>query len=342
MTAELLRPPLFGNHIHSVEFRHDPLTGVPCRINVRRAERLGEGPTPVDPDEIAGDPRHCPFCPGNIEQMTPLFPQGLCAGGRIRRGDCWLFPNLFPLAEYHAAATLTSTHFLDVDQFGVDMVADTVRATQQFLAAVLRRNSEARYPIYLWNHLPPSAASMVHPHVQVLVDAGPTPYQTRLLDSSLEYFRRTGSSFWEDVVGEEKRRGERYIGEKNSVAVIASYAPQGNREVQLIFRGKSNLMEVGEAEVSDFATCLVRLLRGYAKMGVNSFNLCTFSGPLGDRLDYYSLHAKLISRPALQPFYRNDTGILERFHYAADIELMPETVAQRMKASFEEDGSIDV
>jgi hypothetical protein len=52
---------------------------------------------------------------------------------------------------------------------------------------------------------------------------------------------------------------------------------------------------------------------------------------MGERLDYYSLHAKLISRPVLEPFYRNDTGILERFHHEADIEVMPESFAEKAR-----------
>ena len=121
------------------------------------------------------------------------------------------------------------------------------------------------------------------------------------------------------------------------MAVIASYAPQGNREVQIIFREISNLAELTEPEIIDFADCVIRLLYGYKQMGINSFNLSTFSAPLGERLDHYSLHAKLISRPVLQPFYRNDTGILERLHYEADIEIEPEVVAKELKALFEGD-----
>ena len=129
--------------------------------------------------------------------------------------------------------------------------------------------------------------------------------------------------------------GERYIGGNDRVSVIASYAPQGNREVQIIFKHASNLVELDEIQIADFADCVIRILRGYEQMGVGSFNLSTFSGPLGATLEYYSLSAKIISRPSPQPFYRNDTGILERFHYEADIEIEPEVVAQTLKTFFE-------
>jgi len=336
ITAQFLSPPSFERDTHLIEYREDPLTGMLCRINTRRAGRIRKT-LPTDLSEIMAESGDCPFCPQNIVQATPLFTEDFCPGGRIRWGECYLFPNLFPLAEYHATGTLTPRHFLDLDQFQVEMVVDSLRATKEYLLWVQRHNKEARYPIYLWNHLHPSAASILHPHVQILVGRKPTSYQQRLLQSSRDYFQKTGRNFWEDLIEEEKKRGERYIGGKGSVAVIASYAPQGNREVQIIFREISNLAELSEPEIIDFADCVIRLLYGYKQMGINSFNLSTFSAPLGERLDHYSLHAKLISRPVLQPFYRNDTGILERLHYEADIEIEPEVVAKELKALFEGD-----
>jgi len=335
IATKLLTPPSFEEDVHSIEYREDPLTGVPCRISARRTARLAGAQAKPDTSEVTGREPGCAFCPENVDRATPRFAEGLYPEGRIRVGECYLFPNLFPLAEHHAAATLTSTHFLDLDQFEVRMIVDSLKATKEYLVALDRYGGEACHPIYLWNHLPPSAASMIHPHVQILVHRRASPYQQRLLDSSREYYSETGRSFWLDIVEEEKRRGERYIWASNSMAVIASFAPQGNREIQMIFRGSSNLLELIEQQMTDFARCLVKLLEGYSQMGVDSFNLSTFSAPLGQRLDYYSLHAKLISRPMFRPFYRNDTGILERFHYEADIEMMPEVVAEKMRAVFE-------
>ncbi len=336
ITTESLAPPFFDRDIQSIEYREDPLTHTPCRINARRARRLRK-PPPTDLSQIIGKPEDCPFCPQNIEQATPLFPPSLCQEGRIHRGECYLFPNLFPLAEYHATATLTKEHFLELDQFKSEMIVDTMIATKEYLLRVYQNSNRARYPVYLWNHLLPSAASIVHPHIQILVDRRPTPYQQSLLQNSQDYSHKVGRNFWVDIVEEEKRGGERYIGEVNSVSAIASYAPQGNREVQIIFKEACSLVDLDEPQMADFADCQIKLLRGYKQMGVNSFNLSTFSAPLREQPDYYSLNAKLISRPWLQPFYRNDTGILERFHYEADIEMEPEVVAQTLRPFFQGD-----
>jgi UDPglucose--hexose-1-phosphate uridylyltransferase len=201
-------------------------------------------------------------------------------------------------------------------------------AAREFLLLVRERDPESIYPMVHWNHLSPSAASVVHPHVQVLADFRPTSYQKRLLEAGGEYHTRTGRGFWKDLIDEERRRGERYIGENDAVAALASFAPQGNREVLIIFKRAGSLFDLQDVEIAGFADCVVRLLRAYKQMGVNSFNMSTFSGPAGDGGEHYSLHAKLISRPLLQPFYRNDAGILERFHHEADIEVMPEAFAE--------------
>lgn len=333
-SATFLRPPAFQQETHSIEFRRDPLTGVTCRLNARRVGRLRRSPKTVGLADIGQSSADCPFCPQNLPAGTTLFTPNICSEGRIERGDTRLFPNLFPLAPFHTVGVLTAEHFVELPQFREEMIVNNMLAVREFLLLVQEKCPDARYPLFVWNYLPPSAASMVHPHTQVMIDFRPTPYQQQLLQKSQDYFLTQGSSFWKDIVAEEKRRGERYIGSRGSVSLLASYAPQGNREVQFIFTEASNLAGLTEKEIEDFALSLIRVLRGYHQMGISSFNLSTFSAPLGEKMEYYSLHIKIISRPQLQPFYRNDTGFLERFHYESDIELLPELLAQELKPLF--------
>jgi galactose-1-phosphate uridylyltransferase len=329
--AQLLSPPDFVPHSSTIEYREDPLTHTRCRINIERAKRPKQAQRPVDLSQFAIKPPDCPFCPQNIEQMTPLFPKAICEQGRIKRGEAVVFPNLFPFAEYHAVGVFTKEHFLDLPQFTAEMLINNMVAVRDYLRYVYRSNNEAKFPICIWNHLLPSAATMVHPHVQILIERTPTAYQQRLLKASEEYFLATGRNFWHDLIEEEKRGGKRFIGENGAVSLIASYAPQGNREIQLIIKGASNLSDLEQTVIEDIAHAIIKLLRGYSQMGVTSFNMSTFSGPMGEKLNYYTLNAKLISRPSPQPAYRNDTGALERFHYEADIEMEPEALAQKMK-----------
>jgi hypothetical protein len=40
IAAQLLSPPSFERDTHLIEYREDPLTGILCRINTRRARRV--------------------------------------------------------------------------------------------------------------------------------------------------------------------------------------------------------------------------------------------------------------------------------------------------------------
>jgi len=336
-SMELLTPSLqFGRQVELIEYREDPLTGSQSRINVQRAGRArqaqwGEADLSQAIERTAVG---CFFCPANIEGSTPKFPPKICPDGRIRRGESLVFPNLFPFAEYHAVGTLTKRHFLDLDGFTPGMLVDNIVASREYISLVSHQDEKVKYPMYIWNYLPPSAASIIHPHVQVVLDRDPTPELEKLLERSEEYFRRHGVNYWRALIEVEKEIGERYIGENDSLAVIASYAPRGNREVQMIFKGVGNLADLDERQTVDFATAITSILHCYKKMGVNSFNLATYSAPVAENPDYYWLNARMISRPFFQPFYTSDAGFMERFNDVWVIETLPEEVARESRAIF--------
>lgn len=116
--------------------------------------------------------------------------------------------------------------------------------------------------------------------------------------------------------------------------MIASFAPQGFNEIQFIFNEKSSVIELEEKEIGDFATCLVKALKGYKKLGIGSFNLVTYSGPIGQELGHYRLNAKLISRPYPAEVYTNDSGPFERLYDVRVIDTLPEMVAQNLRPFF--------
>ena len=336
-SLELLSPaPGFESELRPVEYRYDPLTGSQSRVSVARAGRVRQvqgGTT-----DVAGLAERtadgCAFCPGNIEEHTPKFPPGLCGGGRIKKGECTLFPNLYPFAEHHAVATLTERHYLELDEFTAGMVADNLAASLEYISAVYRRDKQSKYPLWIWNHLPPSGASIVHPHVQVAVDRSPMPGIAELIAASDAYYKQHKVNYWQDLIEAERESGERYIGENGSLAVIAGFSPRGNREVQLFFKDACGLTELDAGRIADFADAVIRLLRGYKGMGVNSFNLITLSAPVGERLEHFRLSARMISRPVFQPLYTNDSGPLERFLGVSVIEALPEDVAGEMRTHF--------
>ncbi len=69
-------------------------------------------------------------------------------------------------------------------------------------------------------------------------------------------------------------------------------------------------------------------------MGVESFNLTTYSGPAKGGADGFNLHMRLVSRPPPTPYYTSDIGFMEGLHFERVVETMPEDVASIMKKHF--------
>ena len=321
---------------NGVEYRFDPLTNHQTRINPARAKRLQQ--TASDTGDlkrwINQTKERCPFCPERINQVTPCFPSDFCKEGRMRSGETFIFPNLNPFSQYHAVATLSPKHYLDVDQFHEELLIHNLKASRSYFRAVYTHNPKARYPIYLWNYLPPSAGSIIHPHVQLMVEHSPIPEQKKILGNSKAYFEETGTNYWDDLIEMEKKHCGRYITGVDHVHLIASYAPKGFREVTIIVKGVRSFTDLGDHHLETLSRCLSTILKGYKSMGVGSFNLVSFSAGMDEKYPYYTLHFKIISRPYPWGIYTNDSGPFERLYDVWVIDTLPEEVAKTLKGIF--------
>jgi len=338
--AEFLSPLLsFTPTVHTIEFRKDPLTQRWCRINMERAKRVKQTKARDSTDllKIAEESRKkCFFCPENLERMTPMFP-GYFPAGRMKAGSACLFPNLFPFGEFHAVGVFSEEHYLPLDRFSPKVLENCFKLCIDYFRAVYEKRPDVKYCTLNWNYMPPAASSIIHPHVQILADYKPTRQVVELMEASKMYYERSGSNYWLDLI-EAERGGERWIGETGCVAWLTSFAPQGNREVLAIFSsGVSTVIRMKDSDLTDFCEGLSRILKGYHTIGVESFNMSFFSGPNDDDLsEYYLLHAKLVSRPNLEPFYTCDDGFMEKLHGEPVIEAKPEDTAERLRSCFHE------
>jgi len=337
--AELLSPLLgFKSDIHPIEFRKDPLTSRWCRINIERARRVKQAKTreTTDSTRIVEESRKkCFFCPENLEKTTPMFPSYFPVG-RIKGGAACLFPNLFPFGEFHAVGVFSGEHHLPLDQFSPRLLEDCFRVCLEYFKFIYSKRPDIKYCTINWNCMPPAAASIIHPHVQILADHKPTPQLNELVEASMKYHNKNGSNYWIDLIETERKNGERWVGETGSVAWLTSFAPQGNKEVMAIFSDKvSTLIRLNESDLKDFCEGLSKVLKGYHEMSVGSFNMSVFSGPNDRNLsDYYFLNVKLISRPNFEPFYTGDDGFMEKFHCEPIIEARPEDIAEGLRDYF--------
>jgi galactose-1-phosphate uridylyltransferase len=334
--AEFLSPLQgFSKTVHLLEYRKDPLTGFWSRINVERSKRTKYSVEKVEINQfIEKSGEKCFFCPQNLEASTPKFSFGT---GRIQVGEAKVFPNLFPFGEHHAVVALCESHFVFPSQFQPRLIADGVRASLRYFQEVLKVDQGAKFCTINWNYMPPAAASVVHPHFQILADKKPTSYLGLLLQRSREYAEENRSSYWVDLITEERRRGERLVMENGSLSCMASFSPQANNELLLVFKRISSLLEMSEQDIEDFAEVACKILRAYGEIGIDSFNMAFFPAPPGT--DYYRLNVKFVSRPNLRHIYIADAGFMERLHYEPVIETLPEQVAARLRAMFSGEGT---
>ncbi len=323
-------PVTFEKTIHDgVEYRFDPLTGHQTRNNPARARRLmqsaasdGDGRAWLEATREA-----CPFCPDRLLTATPCFTADFCKAGRIRSADGFIFPNLNPFSQHHAVATFSSQHFLDLDQFDEGLIAASLKGGRDYFRSVHAYDRAARFPVYIWNYLPPSAGSIIHPHVQLMVEREPVPELALILDRAKGYYEATGTTYWDDLVEAEQRAGERHIGTIGDIRLIASFAPRGFREVTFIAPGVSAFGSLDDGRVHSLAVCFNHILKCFKSMGVGSFNLVSFSSAADEPLPYFTLHFKIVSRPYPRNVYTNDSGPFERFYDIWVIDTLPEEVA---------------
>lgn len=327
----------FKKECHNdVEYRFDPLTNHQTRINPARAKRIKH--TASDTGDIKGwiskTKGKCPFCPERITEATPYFPSDFCKEGRIKSGETFIFPNLNPFSQYHAVATLSPQHYLDLDQFDEALLIHNLRASRNYFLTVYQYDHKARYPIYLWNYLPPSAGSIIHPHVQLMVETTPIPEQKKILEKSKVYFEKNGKNYWDDLIEKERNQGERYIAGADNVHIIASFAPRGFREVTIIVEEAGSFTDLDKHHIETLSRCFGKILKGYKSMGVGSFNMVSFSAGMDEKFPYYTLHFKIISRPYPQGIYTNDSGPFERLYDVWVIDTLPEEVAKTLSKFF--------
>jgi UDPglucose--hexose-1-phosphate uridylyltransferase len=331
--------PFFRKHaIAGVEHRQDPLSGGWTRLNPDRAKRLRHTGTGACSEElnrlIEASRATCPFCPESRAASTVGFPPGMFPEPRPGQGQSVLIPNKDPFGENHCVGILTDAHYISMEAYTVEILRDGLDLSVRFFQWIASRDASARYPILVWNFLPPSAGSIVHPHTQILLESRPAPVIESIARQCAEWKGRTGEDYWDRLVQEESRAGERTIRVEKDLVVLASFAPRGVREILFILPGAGSLADLSPEQRETFCEALVRALKGYHRLGVGSFNLVTYSPPM-DAPPPFPFHARLISRPFPSGIYTNDTGFFERMYDLWIIDTLPEDLTLKVRPFFE-------
>ena len=327
--------------IAGVEHRQDPLLGSWSRINPQRAKRpkqTGEDTPGEDLLRLIRNSAHtCPFCPSRRNEVIPALPRDLFPLGKLQRGQCLLFPNKNPFGEYHAVGILADAHFIPMEEYSEKILYDCLCLSQEYLQIIFKKECRARYPVFVWNFLPPSAGSIIHPHIQLLLEDRPTPIIERLASSCRQWQVHYQEDFWSRLIQEESQKDERLIWHQEELVVLASFAPRGFSEVLILLPGSASLGELNDKQKKLFCWALKKMLEAYHGLGVGSFNLVTYSSPINEDPSDFPFHAKFISRPYPSGIYTNDTGFFERMYDLWIIDTIPEKIAAQVGPFFPSD-----
>jgi len=276
---------------------------------------------------------NCPFCPESVRDKTPMFTPDFLTEGRIFVGDAVVIPNLIGHAERSVLVVLSKEHHLKLEAFTPKLLFDAFKGGSLYLKRLSEAEPSIRFPVFIFNYLPPAGSSILHPHMQVLVRDRPFYLAGLMLEKSKVYYEINGSSYWSELTSTEKSREERYLFETNGVDWLVPYAPlRGISEVQAIVRGKSSLLELSDKEWLGIAEGLSKILSFYSKDGYISFNAIIVSGPMDKHLDYFDVNLRVIGRPGIQRLGFTDAWALPYLLWDGEALEEPEQLAERIKS----------
>ncbi len=306
------------------EVRRDPLTGQQSRIVSRAFVPPSDEP---DIEAAVSDPEACFFCPDLIDDFTPTYPDWV-GQDRGSHGEATSFPNLYPYASHSNVVALTQNHFVPLDELGAERIEHGVTAAVEFVETVFDHDTSARFGSVNMNFLPSAGASMVHPHLQTLVDDRGTDAQARRIRAAREYYDATDTTYWADLVAAE-RGGERWIGATGPVDWLAAFAPTHHRHVLGVL-DRNRLDSEDEDGIAGLATGLEHVLEYYGESGLNAFNFALHL------VDDYAVPPVIdvCNRAVFGSHYWSDATFFTTLHDEAVVDVAPETYAAELREWF--------
>lgn len=332
--------PLLGGALdrQELELRRDPLTGHQSVMNPRLADKVAMFFAPSDLALIErivreSEPR-CFLCGDRWQQTTPSYPADVLPSGRLVVGEAVLTPNLFPVSQLHAVVRLGKDHHRPLAAFTPGIFRDALDASVSFLRHHHRALPQVCHATIDGNFLHPGGASLAHPHVQILGGDVPCGWVERILGLGRSWLGAHGRCYWTELLATERELGDRFIADAGPVGWLASFSPDGTNEVIGILPERRHFLELGENDIAGLAEGLAAVLRGYGAMGLSTYNLTVYSGPLGAGDEGFRCLARVISRQNFYENYRADDYFLQKLLRTELILTPPEQLATTLRRSF--------
>lgn len=312
-----------------LQVRTDPLTLKQCRITPSRALENERGTEKLfQPPEADLDTSKCPFCPGNLEHMTPSLSGQITTGKRLTHNSSILFPNLFPYTEWSAVSLFDEIHHVEIGTANPVSYRDSFINCSDYLTRVRRTDQQAVFMSITQNHLPGAGGSLIHPHLQVHATRQPSNNHRILLQRSQEYKALHNGCMVVDLLKAEKESGERYIGSTGTWQWTAAFAPSGFYEIWGIAAAEASLLISEKEQVwQDLAEGILNTQRFYKSLNRNAYNLNMLS--IEDGKKTLCLKISLTARSSYAPWVRSDFTGFEIASGEMATFTLPESVAKK-------------
>jgi UDPglucose--hexose-1-phosphate uridylyltransferase len=336
-SLEILNPfKGFEKEVQTVQLRRDPLLG---HVSIYNPLLQGKAKVffgDIDWDLVqrlaAESASTCVFCPHRSHQVA-RYPDDLVPGGQIQVGAARLFPNLFSLAKHHAVVALSEAHFLKLSELTPELLSDALAAVHRFVERVYSRDNAAYLSVNA-NYLFPAGASLMHPHLQVLMSTQPYTHHAQLTSACLAYFRAHSESYHAVLIEEERALGARYIAQTGRWHWLAAYSPLGSHEIIAAHESEGDFGRLGLDDVRGLAQGISAVLRLLESLGYLSFNLSLYSVRAEAAPQGFNCLLRLIHRQNPYPNYRSDDYFLQKLLQAELIVDLPEHLSECARSYF--------
>jgi galactose-1-phosphate uridylyltransferase len=314
-----------------IEVRTDPLLGYTTRIlGEKGLDRVPEKDPLLD---FVHQSAPCFFCEERLESQTPIFTEDVYPEGRIRVGEAVLFPNLAGYGRYSGVCILSTKHFTTLKDMNPDLIGNALKACRLFFQICSESDNDVLYPTVNWNYLLPAGSSLLHPHLQPILDPVPSNIHRLMLSATIQYYKKHSTEFWPNWIESEKN-GPRFLHESDHIRWLVPFAPVGFNEINAIIGEGESFDQLTDDLLEELSLNLCKALHFYDHILHNSFNMTLFSSPIHRVTSETSMPVmlKIATRPVFQSMYRNDVTYFERFHQESVIDQPPEKLASEFKS----------
>ncbi len=316
----------FARGSRTCEIRRDPITGRNARILYFPLKSI---PRPDIEEILKKDSSFCPFCPDNIEKITPKFRPDYFSQDRFRVGQSICFPNAFPYDENGAVTVICDQHFVSIPEFSRQMLSDSISCCVEFIKDVRSKQPSALYQSINWNYLPLAGSSIIHPHLQITASTSPTNYYSDVLQTASAYRMEGNGDLFQRLIDLERNLGERFIAETDHFAWLVSFAPAGIFDIMAIFKEKLDPSALEGTILDELVTGIIKSIMFIDSRDMFSYNMSLFFLP-GEK--DFTPHMRICPRVSIPPLDTCEINYMKMIHNEPMSTVRPETVSADFKS----------